>query len=225
MINDFFHFLTNFGVDIWYDRRNIFLGDNRIEANIDNGVANPNVNYAIIFYSENFIHGNICLEEFDILVNRYYNKEVFLFPVFITKVPQHINEKYRICKDLVYTQIKDQSDFHPLVLHVFSKITSDHISGSRFKCIRDIEENYDDKSDLYYKLIVEYQCIRKTNYNMRIAALYSLFVIMAQNMTINFFYRKTMNYIFHQNCLYLLKDEKRELQIMENIICYLFSDL
>ena len=61
LVNDFYHFLTNFGIDVWYDRRNTFLGDNRREKNICCGVENPNIKYAVIFYSENFKKGNICL--------------------------------------------------------------------------------------------------------------------------------------------------------------------
>ncbi|MCM1296351.1 MAG: toll/interleukin-1 receptor domain-containing protein [Muribaculaceae bacterium] len=90
LINDFYHFLSNFGVDIWYDRRNIYLGDNRNNANITHGVENPHVNYAVIFYSDNFINGNICLEEYEILVNRYKKMKYFfflyLFPIFLKKL-------------------------------------------------------------------------------------------------------------------------------------------
>ena len=84
LVNDFYHFLSNFGLEVWYDRKNIYLGDNRREKNIELGAENQNVNYAVIFYSDNFKNGNICLEEFEILVNRYNKDEVFLFPVFIS---------------------------------------------------------------------------------------------------------------------------------------------
>ena len=225
LINDFYHFLSNFGLDIWYDRRNIYLGDNRREKNICCGAQNLNVNYAVVFYSENFKNGNICLEEFEILVKRYYKGEIFLFPVFISEVPQNIDHKFQICKTLVYKNIHDQSDFNALALHIVAKITSDEISNTKFKSIHDIELNYSDKTSLYYKLITEYQNIKKTNYNMRITSLFSLYMIVSNIRSINFFHDKTMNFIYHQNCLDLMIDEKRELQIMENIICYTFSVL
>lgn len=34
LVNDFYHFLSNFGLEVWYDRKNIYLGDNRREKNI-----------------------------------------------------------------------------------------------------------------------------------------------------------------------------------------------
>ena len=225
LVNDFYHFLTNFGIDVWYDRRNTFLGDNRREKNICCGVENPNIKYAVIFYSENFKKGNICLEEFEILVTRYYKDEVFLFPVFISNVPDTIDQKFQLCKSLVYKLIHDQTDFHALALHIIAKITDDEIINAKFKSIRDIERDYNDKASVYYKLVIEYQNIKKTNFNMRIALLFSIYLIISNEHNINFFHNKTMNFIYHQNCLDLLIDEKRELQIMENIICYIFSNL
>ncbi|MCM1253830.1 MAG: toll/interleukin-1 receptor domain-containing protein [Clostridium sp.] len=223
LINDFYHFLSNFGIDIWYDRRNIYLGDNRNSANITNGAQNPNVNYAIIFYSDNFRNGNICLEEYEILVNRYNKNEVFLFPVFISNIPEQIDNKFDICKTLVYKQITNQSDFSALCLHIIAKITSDELESLKYQTIKDIELQYKNRESLPYRLTVEYQNIKKTNYNMRIAFLFSLYMIISYQNTINYFHYKTMNFIYHQNCLEILIDEKRELQIMENIIVYEFS--
>lgn len=223
LINDFYHFLSNFGLDIWYDRRNIYIGDNRIDSNIKNGAENQNVKYAIIFYSDNFKNGNICLEEFEILVNRYKNGEIFIFPVFLSKVPKHIDKKFEICKTLVFKQINNQYDFSALSLHIIAKITSDEIKYLKYKSIKDIELYHKNKKNIYYKLIVEYQNIKKTNYNMRIAFLFSLYMITTESNNINYFHYKTMNYIYHQNCLDILTDEKRELQVMENIIIYEFA--
>lgn len=223
LINDFYHFLSNFGMEIWYDRRNIYLGDNRNSANITNGAENPSVNYAVIFYSDNFKNGNICLEEYEILVNRYKKNEVFLFPVFISDIPDKIDNRFEICKMLVYKQIKDQGDFSALCLHIIAKITSDEIESLKYQTIKDIELYHKDKECLLYRLIIEYQNIKKTNYNMRIAFLFSLYMISSYHNTVNYFHYKTMNFIYHQNCMDILIDEKRELQIMENIIVYEFS--
>ena len=90
LINDFYHFLSNFGLDIWYDRRNIFLGDNRFDTNITLGANNSDINYAIVFYSKNFAKGNICIQEYKVLEKRYQNNDLFIFPVFIENVPEYI---------------------------------------------------------------------------------------------------------------------------------------
>ena len=225
LINDFYHFLSNFGLDIWYDRRNIYLGDNRRNINIKYGAENAKVNYAVVFYSENFKNGNICLEEYEILSRRFDNGEVFIFPVFISEVPIRIDKKFELCKTLVYKQINNQSDFNSLSLHIIAKITSDEICNTKYKSIKEIEIKYDNKTSYIYKMLIEYQNIKKTNYNMRIAALFFLYMAISNKCNTNFFHNKTMNFIFHQNCLDILVDEKRELQIMENIITYTFSVL
>ncbi len=222
LINDFYHFMVNFGLDIWYDRKNIYLGDNRKNTNIKNGVKNKNIKYAIIFFSRNFENGNICLEEYKILINRYKDKKVFLFPVFISNVPVKMHKKFEILKKLVYKQINDQSDFLALALHIIAKITSDETNNLKYQSIKDIIVKFDDKKSLYYKLIIEYQNIQHTNYNMKISFLFAVYIVISHNKTINYFHYKTMNFIYHQNCLNTLIDEKRELQIMENIIIYEF---
>lgn len=223
LINEFYHFLSNFGLDIWYDRRNIFLGDNRSDTNIKKGAENSNIKYAIVFYSENFKNGNICLEEFEILVRRYEKNDVFIFPVFIFDVPKELDEKFKLCKTLVFKQIHSQSDFSALSLHIIAKITSDEICNLKYKSLKDIEQNFEYKESVHYQMITEYQNIKKTNYNMRIAFLFALHMVISHTKNTNYFHCKTMNFIYHQNCLNILIDEKRELQIMENIIVYEMS--
>lgn len=145
--------------------------------------------------------------------------------MFISEVSPKLDKKFQICKTLVYKHIHDQSDFNALALHIIAKITFDDLNNSKFKSINDIVLDYSDKTSIYYKLITEYQNIKKTNYNMRIASLFFLYLIASHTHSKSFFYNKTMNFIYHQNCLDILVDEKRELQIMENIICYTFSVL
>lgn len=223
LINDFYHYLSNFGLDVWYDRSNIYLGDHRWETNIQNGAENKNVKYAVVFYSENFRCGNICLDEFDILRRRYNKGEISIFPVFLSEVPDTIDDRFNLCKTLVYKQIHSQSDFMALSLHIIAKITSDELKTTKYKNISDIQNFYQDKNSSLYKLITEYNNIKSTNYNMRIAFLFALFIELCSYTDTIYYHYKTMNFIYHQNCLDILVDEKRELQIMENIIVYYFS--
>lgn len=223
LINDFYHYLSNFGLDVWYDRSNIFLGDHRWGTNIKKGAENEQVKYAVVFYSENFKNGNICLEEFDILVNRYKKGDIAIFPVFLSDVPEYLEDRFELCKTLVYKQIHSQADFMALSLHILAKITADELTTSKYKNINDIELFFSNKDSSLYKLIIEYKNIKTTNYNMRIAFLFALFLELCNYSKPNYYHYKTMSFIYHQNCLDILIDEKRELQIMESIIAYYFS--
>ena len=145
------------------------MGDNRFDTNITLGANNSDINYAIVFYSKNFAKGNICIQEYKVLEKRYQNNDLFIFPVFIENVPEYIERKFELCKKLVFKQIKDQQDFLPLCLHIIAKITYDEIQNLTLKNINDIIINFTQTSSLNFKLILEYQNIDKTNYNMRIS--------------------------------------------------------
>lgn len=218
LINNFNQYISNFGIETWYDRRNIFLGDNRYYANIEQGAKNNDVDYAVVFYSDNFKNGNICLDEYDFLVERYNRHELHLFPVFIGDVPQKIEERFALCKSLVYKEIKSEDDFLGLSLHIVAKMTEDKLQHSSIKTIHDYLVSADTET-LVYDLLREYDNIDKKNLSMRIGMLYSIFKTITFQQSCDYFYKKTMNFIFYSNCYQKSNfEEKRELQIMENII-------
>lgn len=218
LINNFNQYIGNFGIETWYDRRNIFLGDNRHITNIEKGAGNADVDYAVVFYSENFKNGNICIDEFNLLVDRYHRNEVHLFPVFIGQVPQKIDKKFSICKKLVYKEIKSEDDFWSLSLHIVAKMTEDKLRLSPVKSIQEYLKLANDES-LICELLHDYENIDKKNVFMRIGVLYNIFKTITFKQPCDYFFQKTMNFIFYKNC-YKKADfeEKRELQIMENII-------
>lgn len=225
IINDFFQYLLNFGLNIWYDRRNIYWGDDRYEENIVHGVANKSVHYAVIFYSENFRNGNICLDEYSILEKRFSAGELHLFPVFIGEVPTSLEERFALCKKLVFKQVSDHRDYHNLGLHILAKITSDEVEKARYGSIKDILLNFEDKSYLAYKLLVEYDNVDKQNYAMRVGMLFLIYEVLSSPKYNSYMHFKTMRYLFYRNCGVTFCEEKRELQIMENIVIYEFGSL
>ncbi|MBD5131290.1 MAG: TIR domain-containing protein [Clostridiales bacterium] len=218
LINNFNQYIGNFGIETWYDRRNIFLGDNRYFANIEQGVKNDVIDYAVVFYSDNFKNGNICLEEYDILVERYKRKELHIFPVFIGNAPQKIDDRFILCKTLVYKEIKSENDFLGLSLHIVAKITEDKLQHSPIKTIHEYLAAADPET-LVFDLLRDYDNIDKKNIFMRIGVLFNIFKTLTFRNTCEYFYKKTMNFLFYSNCyMNSIFDEKRELQIMENII-------
>ena len=225
LINDIYQMLCNFGLDIWYDRRNLYLGDDRYKENISHGVNSPKVNYAIVFYTDNLRHGNICLEEYSILEKRYISGEVHIFPVFPNEVPEEIDKRFLLCKELVFKQLVTQEDHWSLCLHIVAKITSDELASKPFSSIEDVILHYNDKDNIAYKLLIEYENISKENYSMRIGVLFSIYMLLNNSIPVNYAHYKTMHQIFYRNCSQPLRDERRELQIMENIIIYEFGSL
>lgn len=220
LINNFYQFLQNFGLDIWYDRRNIFFGDDRYKINIHEGAANEQVKYAIVLYSENFAEGNICLEEYKILTERYYAGKLHIFPVFLHNAPETIPEKFSLCKQLVYKVLSCPENSYRIALHVLAKITHDQVKRGTIHTLQDALLNFKNKNSLLYVLLREYDNIEKENYAMRIAGLFNIYTVATYNQKKEYMHFKTINYIYHQACIYGLQEEKRELQIMENIVIY-----
>lgn len=216
LINDFNQYLSNFGIETWYDRRDIFLGDNRIIQNIENGAKHPAIKYAIIFYSNNFKNGNTCLEEYDILIKRYQKKEIQLFPVFLGDAPDTLEEKFLILKQLVYKEIKSVADFFGLALHIIAKIKNDSLN-KRHKSIAYYLRKLN-RTTLLFQLLREYENIDKKNYAMRVSFLFSIFKVITFDSASKYINYKTMNFLFYKSCYNKIIEEKRELQVMEMIL-------
>lgn len=224
-INHLYQYLQNFGMQMWYDRRDIFLGDDRQYTNIELGANNPSVKYAVVVYTDNFANGNICLDEFDILVNRHKANEIHIFPVFYKTVPDKIDERFSILKKLVYKCFYNDNDYFAIALHMLAKMTQDELDNSyiQHKTIKDIITNYEDRTDMKYQFLLIYNNISATNYDMRLTALFYLYNYFTFNNKKNYMHFKTMHYIFYYHNRHKLVDDKRELQIMENIVVYEFS--
>lgn len=71
--------LKNYGIDVWYDRYEMVMGDNRLKKNIEEGAGTSK--YAIIILSSNTITSLCAREEIQILKSRYFKGEVTIFPV------------------------------------------------------------------------------------------------------------------------------------------------
>ena len=217
LINNFNQYIENFGVKTWYDRRDIFLGDDRYDTNIKFGASNPNIKYAVVFYSDNFAHGNICIDEFKILEERYYKKEIHIFPVFLGEIPTILNEQFQLCSKLVYKQIKSSEDFLNLSLHIVAKIIKDSIKTFKIKTLHEFI-NVLNKESIIYELLKEYETIDKNNFSMRISFLFSMYKVLTYNRESKYMYFKTMHFLFYINGYTPLVEEKREFQIMEDIL-------
>lgn len=221
LVNDFFRFLSNFGLSILYDRGNIFLGDEHY-TNIEIGVNNPEIKYAVIFYSDNFKNRNICLEEFNTLCQRREKENLCLFPVFLGSCTEQIDAQFEICKKLVYKELFDYDGFAGLALHIIAKITTDEVQSMPFQTLEDVFFLYPQKDAAAYKLLMSYSCADCENYSMRIGILYCIFETLRREVPNNYIHFRTMNYIFHQNCVKSFTEESA-LQIMENIVTYSFG--
>lgn len=225
-VNDLYQYFLNFGLDVWYDRRNIFLGDDRYKTNIEMGANRSNIQYAIIVYSENFANGQICLDEYEILMKRYKLDGIHIFPIFLNEVPEKLDKKFSLLTQLVYKQIESQKDYLAVALHIVAKLCEDEKNKlpkdwqSFEKCVM----HFIDKESLLHKMLITYINIPANNYEMRITSLYYIYSYITFKKHIDYMHFKTMNFLFNHTLVAGLVQEKRELQIMQNIIiCELYN--
>ena len=71
--------LKNYGINVWYDRYDMVLGDDRVKKNLEEGAGK--CRYALIVLSNNTIKSSCAIEEIKILESRYTRKEFLIFHV------------------------------------------------------------------------------------------------------------------------------------------------
>lgn len=215
--------LRSFGFHVWYDRKDIFLGDNRYHENIVNGAGNPKIRYAVVILTKNFDKGHFCKEELALLKQRWINKSVTIFPVIYDLDANSIQDEYKWLLSLVCKFVNRKEESIYASYHIVAKITHDLLSGKKFNTLR----SYIQKGShpFLVKLLITYDSIDKLNYNARMTALYFIFLYIFDHndlKTVEPFYYKGFDKLFSFTKLNISTD-KRELQILENLLALLLS--
>ena len=215
--------VLSFGFDIWYDRKEIFLGDNRMISNLENGAANTNIKYAIVVISPEFSKGNYCMKEFDILWKRKLNNEIHLFPIFYNFTLETIPEKYKFLLDYVCKFIMPKDEIIFSIYHIVSKILYDYIENLENNSLKSISKLIDDN---FFKDCIEtYYSIDRNNYNAKMTTLYLMYKYMQSKIEFSdiptyLYYGFDKLYSFSK---LNLQTDLRELQILENMIIILLN--
>lgn len=215
--------IINFGFDIWYDRKDIFLGDARYETNIENGANNKDIKYAIVIISPEFSSGDYCNKELEILRRRAEKDEVHIFPIFYDIIEECVPECYKFLLTNVskFITYKDESIY--TVYHVVSKILYDKTIKLKYNNLKKIAETTDDN---YIKeCLSTYDSVDRNNYNAKMTILYLIYKYLKGKLDFsnipNFFYFG-FEKLYSFNKLNISTD-LRELQILEYMIINLLN--
>lgn len=164
-----YYHLESFGVDTWYDRKEILMGDDRNYKNFDEGVNN--CEYSIIILSPNSISSVCANEEIDLIYERYKANKTYVFPVFFNICAEDVPNKYSWMKKLVYKELNKSIDSRSLCNHVACKIIYDYIANAKYKDLTSL--TLQDKNSYINILSNQYMKISGTNLNAKIAFLSS----------------------------------------------------
>lgn len=217
--------LKNYGLDIWYDRYKLLMGDNRIDKNLQEGAGQ--CNYAITILSQNTENSNCTLEELSILKERYNKNKIVIFPVLYEIIPDRLPNELEWIKELIFKEVNRQSGTREVCNHIICRITEDLISNFSIKSINNLSNNICVSIPTDIRNIIEnYKRIDYDNINSRISLLYAIHIIIKERLKntdkVPDFLYKIFERLFTETQLNISVDY-RDIWLLENAICLLLN--
>lgn len=217
--------LKNYGINIWYDRYKLVMGDNRIEKNIVDGAGK--CKYALIVLSKDTVNSICATEEIKILESRYYKNDVVIFPVLYELKPKDIPPVFCWVKDLIFKEVDRSTGTLEICNHIACKITQDMLKTCNCKSITDVINSDLPIPKSAKHLLQKYTCIDNENLNSRVSLLYATYTIVQMG---NFVATphiceipiKVFERLFNETLLNLSIDY-REIWLLENSLCVLID--
>lgn len=216
--------LKNYGIDIWYDRYELLMGDDRYEKNIKEGAEE--CNYALIILSSNTIGSKCATEEIKVLESRYNSNEVVVFPVLYELKPCNVPSEFAWIKNLIFKEANRTTGTFEICNHIACKVTNDMLSHYNYRTVSDIVNADLPIPKSVCCLLNRYNKIDNQNVNSKITLLYAVYTILKyENITINQLYEiptKAFERIFNETSLNLAVDY-RDIWLLENCLCILIN--
>lgn len=215
--------LKNYGIEIWYDRHALLMGDNRIEKNLIEGASQ--CNYTIAVLSENTINSPCTLEELSITKELCFRHEVTVFPVLYEIAPTEIPNQLQWIKELIFKEVDRHSGTRTICNHIACRITNDLLNTCELKTIGDVlkSENKAIPNEVK-EILTHYPKIDYSNLNSRITLLYSVYLIFNEKLKAHYKTPKMISKIFERlfsETRLNITVDYRELWLLENSICIL----
>lgn len=218
--------LKNYGVNIWYDRYSLIMGDNRIEKNLIDGASK--CKYAITIISEFTATSPCTMEELSIIKKRHEMGEVSIFPVLYEISPDNLSTNLLWIKELIFKEANRRSGTYEICNHISCKITDDILQEYKMNSIQNIVEYLSDTIPLStHTILKSYQETDAKNLNSKVALLYSAYItikvlIKSSNNNLTNMISCIFERLFSETKLNLEIDY-REIWLLENAICILIN--
>lgn len=217
--------LKNYGINVWYDRHEMVMGDDRIKRNIEEGAGK--CKYAIIILSSNTLDSICATEEIKTLELRYYEGKVVIFPVLYELKPYDIPQKFIWISNLIFKEVTHATGTLEICNHIACKITQDMLEYCKCKNIQDIINSNLFLPKTVNSLLKQYSKIDNANLNSRVTMLYSIYIIIIESNSTSKsspceIPTKVFERLFAETLLNLAIDY-RELWLLENSMCILIE--
>lgn len=214
--------LKNYGINVWYDRYEMVMGDNRFNKNIVQGAGT--CGYAVIILSHNTINSLCATEEIKILESRYYKNDIVIFPVLYEIKPCDIPPQFAWVKEMIFKESNRTSGTLEICNHIACKITHDMLCDCKYKTIEEVINGGAQLPKSAKKLLHKYTKTDNANLNSKVSLLYAIYVILTEsNYNINKLNEvptRVFERLFDETLLNLSIDY-REIWLLENSLCLL----
>lgn len=215
--------LKNYGINVWYDRYDMVLGDDRVKKNLEEGAGK--CRYALIVLSNNTIKSSCAIEEIKILESRYTRKEVVIFPVLYEIKPIQIHPIFEWIRNLIFKEADHTTGTLEICNHIACKITQDMLSSYKYKTIKEIINSGLHLPKSVFSLLNKYIQIDNANLNSKVSILYAIYIVIVEScdqamVLVNDVPSKVFERLFTETLLNLTVDY-RELWLLENSFCLL----
>jgi len=217
--------LKNYGINLWYDRYSLLLGDNRIKKNLIEGASK--CNYVVVVVSEFTSESPCAMEELQIIKKRYYNNEVVIFPILYEISPEALHYDLLWIKEIIFKEVNCKSGTYEICNHIACKLTDDFLQECKYKNIQSITSLTDTLPSATYMMLEKYREIDSSNLNSKVSILYATYITLkvliepaTNSSTIMLF--TIFERLFSETKLNLNIDY-RELWLLENSICILVN--
>lgn len=174
-----FH-LKNYGIYVWYDFHDMFLGDNRFHENFELGIGGSK--YVIFIISHNFFNSNCAIEELKYAQNLYEKGEIVLFPILYLIKASELPNEYNWIKKIIYNEVNEQSGTLFVTNQIVEKMLHDESNKLPFRSFSEISTYLNENAEVYLsKLFETYLALDMPNYSARIALLYAAYLYISIN--------------------------------------------
>lgn len=185
-----FH-LKHFGLEIWYDFQDMFLGDDRYQTNFVHGIGSST--YIIFIISPNLFDSACAMEELAFTKTLIEKGNIVFFPVFYHFSPDKLPEDLCWINNIIYNEVKSNSGSRYVAYQIAERVYRDDQLTLPYQSMEIFLQNQCFQNDYIMRLLTSWINVDERNYGLRIGILYSLYQYLPYKMTK---YNKAIEYLF-----------------------------
>lgn len=225
IVESLLYHVDSYGIPVWYDRREMLMGDLRNYKNFIEGVGL--CNYATIILSPNSIASKCANEEITIIKEKYQKGQMVVFPIFFNIKANALSNQYIWMTQLVYKELVPDIDSVGACNHIICRMLQDELSKYPIKKLSDYIKSYTgvQMHSFLVGMIKSYLEIDRSNYNARFSFLFAAcsYLFTHYNMDkIPIYYYQGIHHLYNHTKL-SLPIEDREMLITERSFLLLIN--